>query len=119
MEQMVTVRAREVGLFSYWPFFLQPIIDNVEPGNVYVFADQTFSNVSSNDFPSEYIYYRKALHPKKWQLVRKVLCAQFFVLNMMRNGMSAQVFVLIIVVGVQATRSGGQSSSACSPYGHF
>ena len=60
---------------------------------------------------------RKGLHPNK--LVRKVLCAQFFVLNMMRNGMSAQVFVLIIVVGVQATRSGGQSSSACSPYGHF
>ena len=38
---------------------------------------------------------RKGLHPNK--LVRKVLCAQFFVLNMMRNGMSAQVFVLIIV----------------------
>ena len=62
---------------------------------------------------------RKGLHKKKCQVVRKVLCAQFFVLNMMRNGMSAQVFVLIIVVGVQATRSGGQSSSACSPYGHF
>ena len=62
---------------------------------------------------------RKGLHPKKWQLIQKVLCALFFVLNMMRNGMSAQVFVLIIVVGVQATRSGGQSSSACSPYGHF
>ena len=41
---------------------------------------------------------RKGLHKKKCQVVRKVLCAQFFVLNMMRNGMSAQVFVLIIVV---------------------
>lgn len=40
---------------------------------------------------------RKGLHPKKWQLIQKVLCALFFVLNMMRNGMSAQVFVLIIV----------------------
>ena len=42
----------------------------------------------------------------------------FYVLSMMRNGMSAQVFCAHYR-GVQATRSGGQSSSACSPYGHF
>ena len=53
MEQMVTVRACEVGLFSYWPFFIQPIIDNFGPGNVYDFSNQTFSSVTSNGFPSD------------------------------------------------------------------
>ena len=37
MEQMVTVRAGEVRLFSYWSFFIQPIRDNFGPGNMYVF----------------------------------------------------------------------------------
>ena len=55
MEQMVVVRACEVGLLSYWPFFIQPIIDNFGPGNMYDFSNQTFSNVTSNGFPCQNI----------------------------------------------------------------
>ena len=53
MEQMVPVRACEVGLFSYWRFFIQPITDNFGPGNVYVFQIRHSVMLPQMVFPSD------------------------------------------------------------------